>query len=107
MWRPKNRCISSGQQIFLLKDVPSFHNGKGGEDIGSRQNSYQNVLHAERTFKPTTHDWNMQCISACEIIHSIRGTAKFYFLAQTLFFHSPFNPQKVLDLYEESFNLWF
>lgn len=85
--------------------MPSFYNGKGGKAIGSTQKSYQNVLHAERTFKPTTRDLNMQCISACEIIHNIRVTAKFYFLPKTLLFHSPFNPHKILDLYEDSFNL--
>lgn len=72
IWGPKIMCISFGQQAFLLKDVPRYYNEEGGKAIGSTQNSYQNVFHVERAFKPTRHALNTQCISACETIHSVR-----------------------------------
>lgn len=70
-------CISFGQQAFVLKDVPSFYNGKGGKALENRQNSYQNVLHVEIALKPMMQALNRQHILVCEIIHKFIVIPKF------------------------------
>lgn len=57
IWGPKSTCISFGQQAFVLKDVPSFYNRKGGKAMWNRQRSSQNVLHMDRTSNPWCTLW--------------------------------------------------